>query len=102
MKVEVGDVVYAAGSSAILGDVREVDDDGHAVVDWRPVRTTEQTDDLIVEQKSTYRGLERAEYRISKLERTMLELVREVKARVSTVEQAVLELAEERRVDVDA
>jgi hypothetical protein len=52
--LEVGNVVYCEGSSAILGDVTglEFDDDGDLIsvdVTWRKTDTTEDPDDLIVE-----------------------------------------------------
>jgi hypothetical protein len=43
---KVGQVVYAEGASAILGDVVAVDDEGVTVA-WRPTTTCEQPDDLV-------------------------------------------------------
>ncbi len=40
------DVVYAEGSSAILGDVTAVDENGITVA-WRATTTVEQPEDLI-------------------------------------------------------
>jgi hypothetical protein len=52
--LDVGSVVHCEGSSAILGDVTdlELDDDGDLIsvtVVWRQTETTEDPDDLIVE-----------------------------------------------------
>lgn len=53
-KVKVGDVVYCEGASAILGDVVNViHDDCFAVVEWRKTETTEDVDDLIIEDDRT-------------------------------------------------
>jgi hypothetical protein len=55
--IQVGDVVYTEGVSAILGDVVHVnDEDGLARVVWRQTETTESVDDLIVERAATTGG----------------------------------------------
>lgn len=47
--IKVGDVVYAEGASALLGDVVSIDEDEDAVeVRWRQAFSTESTDDLTV------------------------------------------------------
>ena len=50
-EIKIGDVVYAEGSSLILGDVTAVDEDGYATVVWRSVTSEEASDDLIVVEK---------------------------------------------------
>lgn len=47
-EIRVGDVVYCEGSSAIIGDVIALDDDGAAIVTWRSTTTREALDDLIL------------------------------------------------------
>lgn len=49
-EVKVGDIVYTEGASAILGDVAEDVGDGQFIVNWRPTRTTERLEDLLVDE----------------------------------------------------
>ena len=48
-RIEVGDVVYAEGASAIEGEVMRFEDGG-VVVRWREVVTFEQAEELVLER----------------------------------------------------
>jgi ribosomal protein L14E/L6E/L27E len=47
-EIKKGDIVHVEGASAILGDVREVTEDG-VTVTWRETTTCEQEDDLVLD-----------------------------------------------------
>ena len=49
---QIGDVVYVDGSSAILGDVVWVDEEGVTVA-WRATRTVEPPEDLLPAPENT-------------------------------------------------
>lgn len=57
-EIKVGDVVYTEGSSALLGDVVKVDEDG-IEVHWRSAFSTEQAEDLIVERNGVSETFQR-------------------------------------------
>lgn len=50
-EIKVGDVVWMEGSSALLGDVIDVDEDGFVKVTWRELTSTEDPNDLVVQPK---------------------------------------------------
>jgi hypothetical protein len=52
--IKVGDVVYAEGSSKLLGDVVAVDEEGVEVC-WRKCYSTEQPEDLVIHAAATDR-----------------------------------------------